>query len=185
MPKDPNEQDRIVKNLIRNGTIVAHKSSEGKLLARVDIHGRVTDWLPVKGVSNRYVKIYIPITKGEQVEVHSEFGNADSGVIHRSIFSDELPEPQGADEHTAIVEFHDGGGFRYDTSSGKMEFIAVAEIRLAAPHIDMDCETLHIAGDTDNDGSLNVDGDITTSGEITDAMGDLTNFTTTDGASRA
>lgn len=184
-PKNEHEKDRVVTNLIRTGTIHEHKSKEGKLLARVNIHGRISGWMPVVGISNKFIKVYIPLTVGEQVEVHSEFGNADAGVIHRSIFSDEMPEPAGANETTAIIQFHDGGEVQYDTSGGKMTLKAVSEAKITAPHIELDCETSRCTGDMDIDGSLNVGGDISTDGEVSDVRGDLTNFTTTDGAERA
>jgi len=184
-PRNPNEQDRVINNLIRTGTITQHKSKEGKLLARVDVHGRVTDWLPVAGISNRFMKIYIPVRAGEQVEVHSEFGEADSGVIHRSIYSSDSSEPEGADDDTAIIAFHDGATFKYNTETGLLTMEAISEAKIMAPHIELACETLHSTADVDIDGSLNVGGDISTDGTVTDARGDLSNFTTTDGAGRA
>lgn len=184
-PRNPHEADRTINNLIRIGTIRQHKSKEGKLLARVDVHGRLTDWLPVKGLSNSFVKIYFPLREGEQVEVHSEFGEADSGVIHRSIYSKESAEPEGADNDTAIIAFHDGATFKYNTQTGLLTMEAIGEAKIIAPHIELVCESLHTTGDVDIDGSLDVGGDVSTDGTVTDGQGDLSNFTTTDGASRA
>ena len=183
--RNPHEADRRLNNVIRNGTIRQHKSAEGKLLARVEIHGRLTDWLPVKGMCNSFVKIYFPIRIGEQVQVHAEFGEADSGVIERSIFCDDCPEPEGADNDTAIMLFHDGGEIRYNTKTGKMELNAIMEAKIIAPHIELVCETIHSTGSMDIDGALNVTEGISTDGDISDGQGDLSNFTTTDGATRA
>ncbi len=184
-PRNPHEADRTINNMIRTGTITEHKSKEGKLLARVDVHGRVTDWLPVNGLSNSFMKIYIPLRIGEQVEVHSEFGEADSGVIHRSIFSEESAEPEGADNDTAIISFHDGGTFKYNTKTGLLTMEAISEAKIIAPHIELACETSHCFGSMDIDGGLNVVDGISTDGGIMDGRGDLSNFNTTDGASRA
>jgi len=174
-----------IANLIRIGTVVESKANQGKSLARVDIHGRVTDWLPVMGISNSFVKIYIPIQAGEQVTVLCEFGDADSGIIIPSLFSSVSPEPSGADASTMIVSYSDGGEFRYNTQSGKMLMRAVAEAKVVAPHIELVCETGHSTGSWDIDGALHVGEEISTDSTVADARGDLSNFTTTDGASRA
>lgn len=171
--------------LIRTGTVVESKAKQGKLLARVDIHGRVTDWLPVFGICNAFMKIYIPIRVGEQVSVLCEFGEADSGLILPSIFHDDMPEPSGANDETMIIAYHDGGEVRYDASSGEMTLKAISQAKVMAPHIELVCETAHSTGSWDIDGALHIGESISTDGTVTDANGDLSNFTTTDGAQRA
>lgn len=186
MPANSHEKDRLLSNLVRKGTIVEHKSKDGKALARVDIHGRKTDWLPVQTwAANAFVKIYIPVTIGEQVEVHSEFGNADSGTIHRSFYSDKYKEPSTANENTMIIEFKDGAHFTYDTQAGLLSLKATKEVKIIAPAIGLICDSFHCTGDADIDGALNVDEDLHVGGGIEDGRGDLSNFTTTDGADRA
>ena len=174
-----------MSNLIRTGTVVQSKAAQGKMLARVDLHGRVTDWLPVFGISNSFVKIYIPIRVGEQVTVLCEFAEADSGVIVPSLFHEDSPEPSGVNEHTFVVSFHDGGKIAYDSQSAEMLLEAVAQAKVVAPHIEMVCDSVHCSGSMDIDGALHAGEAISTDSTISDANGDLSNFTTTDGAGRA
>ena len=174
-----------IENLIRTGTVVESKASEGKMLARVDVHGRVTDWLPVFGISNSFMKLFIPICVGEQVSVLCEFAEADAGLILPSIYHEGNTEPEGANAHTMVMAFHDGGKFSYDTQVGEMTLEAVTQAKVIAPHIEMVCETSHCTGSMDIDGALHVGEQISTDSTVSDAQGDLSNFSTSDGASRA
>lgn len=175
----------MISNLIRTGTIVQSRAVNGKMVARVDVHGRVTDWLPVIGTSNAFMKIYIPIVVGEQVTVLCEFGEADNGIVLRSLFSEESAEPTGMNESTAMILFHDGAKVQYDSGTGRMDVKAIGSVHMTAPHVELVCDTTHITGTLDIDGALGVGGDISTDGGITDANGDLSNFITSDGAVRA
>ena len=178
-------ENTLLTNLIRTGTIVESRAVNGKMMARVDVHGRVTDWMPVIGISNAFMKIYIPILVGEQVTVLCEFGEADNGIILRSLFSQDSAEPTGMNATTASILFHDGAKAQYDSSTGRMDVEAIGSIHMTAPHVELVCDTAHMTGTLEIDGALGVGGDISTDGGITDANGDLSNFTTSDGASRA
>lgn len=171
------EQSRQFDNSQRKGTVVETKSHEGVLLAKVKISDRVTDWLPVQALVNEFIQVFIPVIKGEQVYVFSEFGNADSGIIIRSFAFEKQKAPKGNLDQM-IVHFKDGTEFIYDSKAKKMSLLCAGELFIEAESVTIDAP-LGVRS------TLQVDDDITTNGEISDSRGDLTNFTTTDGASRS
>lgn len=154
----PNETD----NLIQYGTIVAIDLS-GKALVRVQIDDRVTDWLPYKMKASAFVKIWIPPQIGEQVEVHSPYGEADSGTVEGSIYNKECKEPDGANAHTMIMEFHNGARVDVNTQAntmmignpGDITLKSLSKISLDAPVIDLPKGDLVVAKTiTDEKGSV-------------------------------
>ena len=177
--------DFATQNMLRTGTVTAVKVEGGRHLAKVDIHGRESDWMPVAGVGNAKLSIYIPMHVGEQVEVHAEFGSADGGTIHRAGFNDAHGVPEGADGETAVITFADGARITYGLADGALDVTAVGKATITVPEIECQCDTFHVTGDTTIDGALQVGEDISTDGSIEDGRGDLTNFNTTDGAARA
>jgi len=174
-----------ISNIMRVGTVVESKANEGKMLARVNIHGRITDWLPVFGISNSFMKLFFPIQVGEQVTVLCEFAEADAGIVLPSIYNEGNAEPEGANAHTMVMSFHDGGKISYDSKNGEMTLASATKATVIAPHIEMSCESVHCTGSMDIDGALHVGEQISTDSTVSDAAGDLSNFKTSDGASRA
>ncbi len=174
---NPHESLRQFENAHRMGTVTDTKSADGLLLAKVKINDRETDWLPVQTICNSFMQVFIPVLVGEQVAVFSEFGNADNGIILRSFAWQQQPAPKGNLDQ-AIVRFRDGTQFTYDVKQKKASFLCAGEMFIEAEGVTFDAPvTMRSA--------LQVDGDINTDGEVSDAMGNLTYFTTTDGASRA
>ena len=102
------EFKRLIGNLIQIGTVTEVKSAEGLALARVNILGRVTDFLPVLMWANDFVKVWMPIRVGQQVIVLSPFGNANSGIILPSIYNKGCKEPNGADDKKVVIDFANG-----------------------------------------------------------------------------
>jgi len=100
------ELERRINNLIQIGTVV--EIDESKALGRVNVLGRVTDFLPVKMIGNSFVKVFIPIRVNEQVLVVSPYGNANSGFIIPSIFNVNCKEPNGANDENVVIEFSKG-----------------------------------------------------------------------------
>ncbi len=145
----PNTDD-----LIQYGTIVAIDAS-GKALVRVVIDDRVTDWLPYKMKASKHIKIWIPPQIGEQVEVHSPYGEADSGTVEGSIYNKECKEPAGANAHTTIIEWSNGARVAVDTEANTMDIVNPGEVSITAP-------------------TVNINGDLNVSGTITDEKGSLT-----------
>ncbi|MDD5360000.1 MAG: phage baseplate assembly protein V [Sulfurovaceae bacterium] len=166
------EAERTKKNIIRIGTISATMCKQGKLLAKVNIQGRETDWMPVSTIANTFVRIYLPVCVGEQVEVHSEFGNADKGIIHRSIFNSDCKEPDGANATKAIILFADGTEITYDIATHALKIDCTGAIEL-------------VGSDITFNAPVHITKSLTVAQTITDERGDLTNFSTTDGAARA
>jgi len=102
------ELKRQINNLIQIGTITEIKSTDGLALARVNILGRVTDFLPVFLWANDFVKVWIPIRVNQQVAVLSPFGNGDSGFILPSIYNKSCKEPSDANDKNVVIEFAKG-----------------------------------------------------------------------------
>jgi len=182
---------RRMNNLVQIGTVTQSKSVDGLALARVNVLGRVTDFLPVMQSSNSFKSCAMPIRVGEQVVVLSPYGNADSGVILGSIFNKGCKEPDGYSDTKEVCEYEDGTRISYDTKAKELIIDATNTISitcdnatLKANNVSITATTSHI-GNVSIDGSLNISGNIVTTGTITDRKGDLTNFFTTDGASRA
>lgn len=119
-----------------------------KGLVKLDILGRVTNWLPcVNGTPSM----------GQQV-AFIEYENDGTGVVLGS-----LSRTDGSP-----VSLHIGG---IDVTIDGSSVVLKSDAEITG--------SIKIIGD------LEVDGNIKTSGAIEDSRGDLTNFTTTDGAQRA
>lgn len=130
-----NELKRRLENIVQVGTVSETKTKDGKALARVilDDDGetkRVSAFLPVVSLANSFVKVWFPIRVNEQVLVISPFGNANSGFIIRSIFNRGCKEPDGSNEHTAIIEFEDGTVISYDSKASNLKINAVKSINI-------------------------------------------------------
>ena len=102
------EFERRLNNIIQIGTVTEVKSAERLALARVNVLGRVTDFLPVFMWANDFVKVWLPIRVGQQVAVLSPFGNANGGVILPSVYNKTCKEPSEADDENVVVEFAKG-----------------------------------------------------------------------------
>ena len=198
------ELERRINNLIQVGTVV--EIDESRALARVNILGRVTDFLPVKMIGNNFVKVFIPIRINEQVLVVCPFGNANSGFIIPSIFNVNCKEPSGSNPDTAIIEF--AGGVRIDSDGKTVNVTAPVNVNVTATTATVTAANTIITSETTNNGNVTINGDLTVNGNIAmngadggggiaeitgdlkvsgiiyDSKGDLTNHThsTTDGA---
>lgn len=187
------EINRKLNNLISIGTVTESKSSEGLSLARVKILERVTDFFPVVGTSNSFKTHATPIKVGEQVLVFCPYGEADSGIILGSIFNKGQKEPVGANDTTEVVEYSDGTRLSYDTSTKELKIDASDKITILAQAINVTATSVNIDAEDITlssasvliDGPLHVTEEISTDATIADIRGDLTNFSTTDGAARA
>ena len=102
------ELERKINNIVQIGTVTEVKSADGLALARVNILGRVTDFLPVFMWANDFVKVWMPIRVGQQVAVLSPFGNANSGIILPSVYNKSCKEPSGASDENVVIDFSKG-----------------------------------------------------------------------------
>jgi len=198
------ELERKLNNIIQVGTVV--EIDETKALARVNILGRVTDFLSVKMIGNSFVKVFIPIRVNEQVLVVCPYGNANSGFIIPSIFNVNCKEPSGSGADKAIIEF--SGGVRIDSDGKNVNVTAPVNVNVTAATATVTATNTIITSETTNNGNVTINGnlivngniamngaggsggtaeirgDLKVSGIIYDSKGDLTNHThsTTDGA---
>ena len=169
---------RRIGNIVALGTVSESKSVQGISLARVKIAQRVTDFLPIIQRANSFKRQASPVRVGEQVVVLFPFGEGDFGVILGSLFNKGAKEPSTYSDTKEIIEFEDGTIISYDSATSTLELDV-------AKHINIVCKSATVQADVSIDGTLSVSGNITTGGTVTDTKGDLTNFSTTDGAGRA
>ena len=130
------------------------ETQPGKALVKVNIKGRVTDWIPVGTTASGKAKMFSTPTIGQQVVV-GEFGDGSDGVVLAGVFGGGIKEPPHASEANAW--------------EGDQIFTG----------------NLTIYGNLKVNGDVEITGNLKVGGNITDSKGDLTNFTTTDGAKRA
>lgn len=194
------ELKRLINNIVCFGTVSQTKSVDGKALARVKVMDRETDFLPVVSFSNSFKKHFIPVRVGEQVVMFSPFGEASGGFIIRSIFNKRAKEPSLANEHTEVMEYEDGTVISYDTKAKELKVNASDKITIICKAATVTADTVDITATTSNTGDVtingsltvsklitgkgglnisggsgaSVDGDITTTGDISDSRGDLT-----------
>lgn len=154
-------------NLIQLGTIVGVDTAN-RALVRVQIDDRVTDWIPYSMKASKYIKIWIPPQIGEQVEVHSPYGEGDDGVAHGSIYNKECKEPTWANDHTSGIEFSDGTVITYDTKAKALTINASGSIAITAP------SGITVTADTAIIGDVTITGNLNVSGTVTDEKGSLT-----------
>ena len=188
---------RRLNNVVSLGTVTESKSADGLALARVKIGERVTDFLPMIQHSNSFKRSAAPIRPGEQVVVLFPQGEGDFGIILGSLFNKGAKEPSGYSDTKEVMEFEDGTVISYDSNSKELDINAVQNISIAckravvsADSIEISATTTHngdvaLQGNLSVSGTVDAGGNISTGGTVTDVKGDLSNFTTTDGASRA
>ena len=166
------ELKRRLDNVVRWGVVTQTKMEEGEAFVKVSINKRVTDWMKVKMYASKFMRHWKPICVGDQVIVLHPFGNGDHGIVFPSFFWQKIKPPKGATKHIEILEYKCGGRVEIDVKECSITVKGWKKLNI-------EVEQLNLKGD------LITDGDIKTNGTITDSMGDLTHFTTTDGAKRA
>lgn len=183
---NPSEIVRRINNIARFGTVTETKSADGKALARVKVGERVSDFLPVMSFSNSFKKHWIPVRPKEQVLVLSPFGEANGGVVMRSIFNRSAKEPTGANDTMEIVEYEDGTRLSYDTEAKELKIDAAGKITIVCKSASIYADNVDITAATSNTGdvtitgavsitgALSVTGDISTDASISDSKGSLT-----------
>jgi len=188
---------RRLGNIVQIGTVTESKSIDGYSLARVNILGRVSDFLPFMQSANSFKRVASPVRVGEQVIILSPYGNADGGVILGAIFNKNAKEPAGYSNEQEVCEYEDGTRISYNTQTKELKVDASDKILITCKSATVNAKSVSItattshSGDVSINGNLTLSGDfsnggnITTGGTVSDVKGDLTNFSTTDGAARA
>lgn len=204
---------RLLGNLCRFGTITQVKSAEGLALAKVKIGERETDFFPVISQSNSFKKHSIPIRVKEQVAVFCPFGEANIGFIIRGIFNKGCKEPGGYSLNREVITYEDGTTIFYDTEVKELNINAVGLVKVICEQAELYAGSTKIVSTTSHKGDVEIDGtlkvkkqiigedgiaitggssnggatfecDISTTGNISDSKGDVTNHEhdCTDGA---
>ncbi len=191
------ETFRRIANLVAIGTVTQSRSVDGVSLCRVKIGDRVTDFLPYMQHSSSFKKRAVPVREGEQVVVLHPFGDGDFGIVIGSIFNKASKEPAGYSDTKEVIEFEDGTRISYDSATSTLDLSAVGSVNVVCDSASVQAGSISITATTSHSGDVTIDGNIsvsgtadfggsiTTGGTVTDSRGDLSNFTTTDGASRA
>lgn len=172
---------RRIDNIVQIGTVCEIKSDQGKALARVDINGRVTDFLPVLLWNSDHLKVWLPIRIGQQVSVLHPFGDGNFGLILPGIYHKRNKEPEGANEKNIIFEiaFEDtkircrieDGDIFVDLQKGSKVGSFVYEngaLSLKAQSVKIDANNIELTGEVKVGKNLHV------SQAVYDELGDLT-----------
>lgn len=158
------ELERRGQNAKRTGKIAATDYDKG--LYRVEFKEQGSDgkpylspWLPLKEVGAGDIKVYVPLSMGEQVTVVSENGDLSDAEIESSINSDDNPKPHNKGGE-AVVTVKDG--LRLTLKDGELTLETTTSRLVCDVTID---GNLHVTKDITNDGNM------TTVGTHTDAIG--------------
>jgi len=115
--KNINEQD-----LVYSGTVVeAHDTSS---LVKVNVLGRITDWLPLLQQANSFKRTFTSVRVGQQVVVLA------NRYVVGSIFNIDCKEPTNASNDTDITEYEDGTRIEYNSSKSELSIKAVGDITI-------------------------------------------------------
>lgn len=119
------------ENIAKIGTVV-EVDSQSKALAKVNICGRISDWLPVLHFANSFKRSISPIRVDEQVMIVAPHGEANGGFIIRGVFNTNCKEPSGASSTCEVTEYEDGTRFSYDSGSKTLMLDCVGDIVIKA-----------------------------------------------------
>lgn len=137
--------------------------SKNKSLVKVDYQGTISEFLPYLSVANSFKRHFIPPRVGEQVLlIKCDNGNAKFAL--GSIFSRKFKEPSLCGDKKEVIEYEDGTILSYDTATSTLEIQNPKAININASN------SLNLTAP-----NVKINGDLTVSGKITDAKGDLTN----------
>jgi len=161
---DPTDAQRLIGDLIREGTVVSVDWDAGT--ARVEFAEDLTTGdIPWLCARLGKIKVWSPPSVDEQVAVLSPEGDAARGMIIGSLSSD--AHPHAAKDGSMRIEFDDGTWLSYNpatgeftlqlASSGKATIVAPGGIRLVGP--------VTVEGDLDLQGEMTATGDVVADGK--------------------
>lgn len=108
---------RKLANLIGLGTIAQADHSSARV--KVDINGRVTDWLPIPAdIGNNFIR-WRPLRVGTQVLVACPGGDPANAIIVQILYSAALSPPANRGD-VDIIAFDDGTTLEYDTGAKRL-----------------------------------------------------------------
>lgn len=177
---------RILRNLIRTGTVVDIDLNEG--LCRVQTGGMKTTWLNWLTCRAGRSRVWWAPSVGEQVLLLAIGGELDTAFVLPGIFSDDNPAPSASPD-AFHISFPDGAVIEYDPESGALtvsgiksaDVTASGSITATVPVVMVKAET-RITLDTPEvvctnkliTGSLEVQKGGTMKGDITHTGGKFT-----------
>ncbi|VVD78442.1 phage baseplate assembly protein V [Pandoraea fibrosis] len=111
------EHNRLIANLIATGTVA--EITYRPLRVRVLVRDRLTDWLPCLQPAAGRVRIWLPLSKGEQVTVLSPSGETGNGIVMRGVPSDAIPSPS-ENPNEFMIDLPDGARIVYNDATGAL-----------------------------------------------------------------
>lgn len=151
---DPNDIQRLVGDLLREGTIETVDLGAGKCTVRL-ADDFVTGPIPWAASRLGRTRIWSPPSVGEQVLVASPEGDTLRAIVIGSLRSDANPHP--ANNGSTLIEFEDGATISYDPDAHDL----MAYLPSNATVLVVARGGIHFTGD------LTIDGDIRSTGTIT------------------
>lgn len=129
MSHELSETQRQLNNLAAYGTIAAVDHARG--MVRVNVAGRLTDWLPAPGLIGQNFRAWAPLRVGTQVLVAAPSGDPANGVIAQVLYSQGLAPPNTTGD-VDIIQWNDGTRVEYDTAGKKLIFFSVGDLTVEA-----------------------------------------------------
>jgi len=105
---------RRLHNVASYGTIAAVDNGRG--MVRVNVAGRLTDWLPTPGLVGQNFRGSAPMREGTQVLMTCPSGDPANGVLSAVLYSDGLPPPDTSGDVDVIL-WNDGARVSYDSAA--------------------------------------------------------------------
>lgn len=120
-----------------------------KLVAKVNVDDRTTNFLPVQCNASSFLVEHLPIAINDLVMVINPNGNNEDGHIIRNIPYEDIPLPANADKNTHIKVFKDGTNYVHNVQTKKITLntpcditiITEKDVNLKALNINAECKT--------------------------------------------
>ncbi len=123
-------------DLIGAGTV--EEIDSDKSLVKVNMLGRITDWLPLLQQANSFKRKFVSVRKGQQVVVLA------NRYVIGSIFNVDCKEPDGANDHIDITDYEDGTRIEYDTESKTLKVNCVGDINVECVNAVVKAKTVNV-----------------------------------------
>ncbi len=156
------DHNRLIATLIATGTVA--EIMYRPLRVRVLIGQRLTDWLPCIQPAAGKVRIWSPLSKGEQVTVFAPSGETGNGIVLRGLPSDAIPSPsENPDEF--VIDFPDGARVLYNHATGALSATGLKTANVQGSELaTVDFPKSNFTGDVHVGGTLTVEKLLTYNG---------------------
>lgn len=165
------EHDRQIGTLAMIGVI--KELDETEAVARVEVDGLLTDWLPwTVARSGAGLRTWAAPEVGEQVLIVCPYGDPAQGVIVGSLYQSAHAAPASAKE-TVRAEFADGTVVQYDRATGELLIdVGTGKVTIncdtatvtAATSVKLDSPKVECTGDVEVSGKVTAHGDVESTG---------------------